>query len=293
MARTTKSNGAAVLDEAWALVAHDEPDIRKVFVTPALAEKLLTYNTGNRPFYEALCKEYMAEIESGNWRLTHQGVALSTLMVLQDGQHRLTAIVRTGKAQWMFVGVGMDPENFAVLDTGRVRRYKDVLSLAGYPDPLVLGSVARMVYLYTRRDFVSTFKVSNTEVLSLVEGDSDALSHAVSMGVKLEKATFLTRTAGAAGYYLIKKTNPAAPVNEFFLSLMSGEELHKGDPRLILRRVMANMHREKHRKNGPEQLAMMLKTWNAWVEGRTIQMLSWRKTEAMPKVTKFKRGGGE
>jgi hypothetical protein len=285
-----RKNGAAVLDEAWALVAHDEPDMRKVLVTPVLAEKLLTYNTGNRPFYENLCKEYMAEIEAGNWRLTHQGVALSVSMVLQDGQHRLTAIVRTGKEQWMFIAVGMADENFSVLDTGRVRRYKDVLSLAGYPDPLVLGSAARMVYLYTRRDFVSTFKVSNTEVLSLVESDPDAFRMAVSMGVKLEKETFCTRTAGAATFYLIRKNNAATPVNEFFASLITGEELHGGDPRLVFRRVMANMHRDKHRKNGPEQMAMLLKTWNAWVEGRKIQVLAWKRTEAMPRVTKFGKG---
>jgi hypothetical protein len=289
-AKMSARNGVSSsgLDDTWCLLAHPKPDIRLIVVTPALAEKLLSLNSHNRPFTKTLVAQYEADIENDQWKLTHQGVALDTTPALQDGQHRLQAIVNTGKAQPMYVAVGMDPANFAVIDVGRNRKFSDVLSMEGYTDTNNLGATARLVFLYLHRNFVSTHKVSNASVVELVGGDPKNFMLAMAMGRTLATNVMITRSAAGAGYYLIKRVNAATPVNEFFDSLVTGENLPTGDPRPKLRKVIATQARER-RRNGPEQLALLIKAWNAWAEGREVGVLSWRRTEQMPRVTRYER----
>lgn len=288
--RMASRNGSAGLEETWCLLAHTEPDMRLVTITPALAEKLLSLNTHNRPLNKTLVNQYKADIEAGSWRITHQGVALDTTPALQDGQHRLTAIFETGVAQPMMVAVGMDPGNFAYIDIGRNRKYSDVLALEGYTDTYALGATARLVYLYQHKDFISTHKVSNAQVMELVESDENGFTNAMTMGRRLQKGMLMTRTAAGAGYYVVRKVNPATMVNDFFEALITGEDIPHGDPRPRLVRAIANSQRSKMRRPGPEQLALLIKTWNAWAEGRSPDILAWRKAEPMPRVTRVDKG---
>ena len=283
----TKANDS--LDEAWCLVPHSEPDMRKVFISPALAEKLLSLNTHNRPLRKSIVAQYVSEIEEGRWVLTHQGVALDSTPALQDGQHRLTAIVETGQGQWMFVAVGMAPDNFAKVDTGLNRRYADVLAMGGFGDPFNLGASARLVFIYLNKDFNSSHKVTNAQVLELVSQDVDGFTISMQYGGRTSYGIFAVKSAASAAHYLIQRANNKAPVVEFFEGLIEGTGLPSGDPRLALRRLMANSFREGGRRSGGEHLALIIKTWNAWAEGKELRNLSWKKNEPMPRVTRYER----
>lgn len=287
-----RSNGVSSsnADEMWCLVPHPEPDIRLVLITPTLAEKLLGLNSANRPLNRRLVATYVEEINEGRWQLTHQGVALSTDSMLLDGQHRLHAIVETGKAQQMFVAVGMADSNFAVIDTGRNRKYSDVLSLQGYSDAWAMGSTARLIYLYLHKDFVGTYRVPNSEVVNTVQADEKLFLLSMNVGRQLYKNMSFNRSAGGAGYYIIRRTNSVAATTDFFDSLITGADMHSGDPRLALRRVVANMARSKGRSIGAEHLALLIKTWNSWCDGKNdVRHLSWRRTESMPRAARFER----
>ena len=277
------------LDEAWVLVPHSEPDVRVMTVSPALADKMLDTNHSNRKLRPSLVRSYVTEINEGRWQVTHQGAAMDTTASLQDGQHRLSAIKETGIPQKMMIAVGMPVESFAVIDTGLTRRYADTLFISGYSDPFNLGAAARLVWLYVNRDFTSTYKVSNQQVLELVNRDTDGFTISMHYGGRLNYGAFMTKSAGAAGHYLVQRVNAKTPVNEFFEGLVEGSGLPGGDPRLVLRRLLANQYRDAGRRFGPEQLAWLIKCWNAWVEGREIRNISWKKTEPMPQVGRYER----
>lgn len=78
-------------------------DVKKVDVTPDLAEKWLLKNTHNRKLYETVVDSYALDMKRGNWILNHQGICFDEDGVLLDGQHRLEAIKRSGKTVTMFV----------------------------------------------------------------------------------------------------------------------------------------------------------------------------------------------
>ena len=102
-----------------------------LLVTPALAIALLSRNPNNRPLSKCNLEFLKSELKSGQWKLTHQGIAIAQDGSLIDGQHRLQAIKETGISAELLVTEGIDGEVFSVLDTGKKRSGKDVLSTAG------------------------------------------------------------------------------------------------------------------------------------------------------------------
>ena len=98
-------------------------------ITPKQAEKYLQFNTHNRPLRNSLVMQYAKDMASGNWRLTHQGVAFNCDGTLLDGQHRLSAIVESGATVQMLVARGVDSRNQLVMDDHAKRSAGDALSL--------------------------------------------------------------------------------------------------------------------------------------------------------------------
>jgi len=100
-----------------------------VEVTPELAEQWLVYNRINRPARPDVVRQYVQLLESGLWKRTHQGIAFTREGVLLDGQHRLFAIIQTGKTVTMLVFINEPAENYEFIDCGRNRSNLDMLRL--------------------------------------------------------------------------------------------------------------------------------------------------------------------
>lgn len=280
-----------VLDEAWAIVAHDEEDYRKITVTPALAEKLLAMNTHNRPIRKRDVEEWKRKMSTGEYRPTHQGIAMDSNGVLQDGQHRLTAVMELEVPQTFWVAVGLPPDYFTIVDVGRNRNYSDVLALSGELNTVSLGSTVRMVWLYLNYDGMprgGVMKVTNAMVMEAFNADAGRFREAVRVGDDVKRSGYgLTRVAAGAGWYLIRRVNTLAKANEFFEGIISGVEIPAGDPRLILGRKLRNDNR---RAWGFEHLALLIKCWNMWATGaENVKVIMWRKDEKMPQVAKAER----
>ena len=73
-------------------------------VTPDKAKKWLAKNhPHNRSVSWNRVEAFVNDMVAGNWRLTHQGIAFDGDGYLIDGQHRLHAVVNSGKAIEMAV----------------------------------------------------------------------------------------------------------------------------------------------------------------------------------------------
>jgi len=98
-------------------------------ITPDLAAEFLKRNTGNRTIRKTAVVQYADDLRRGNWKLTHQGVAISPSGRLLDGQHRLSAIVQSGIAAQMVVALDVDEGAYTVIDRGKPRRLTDALGM--------------------------------------------------------------------------------------------------------------------------------------------------------------------
>jgi hypothetical protein len=98
-------------------------------VSPDIATELLKGNIGNRKLADRTVEVLARDMASGEWRLTHQCVAVSEAGTLIDGQHRLTAVVTSGTTVPMYVAYysGDDTAMALPIDLHRKRSHTDIL----------------------------------------------------------------------------------------------------------------------------------------------------------------------
>jgi hypothetical protein len=122
-------------------------------ITPAIAKQLLDNQEEthkNRSISRPVVRKYKRAIQAGDWKLTHQGIAIDSKGNILDGQHRLKAISEADKAVTMQVMRNAPSDNFDVIDIGRKRTAAHVLTCVGVErHASLIASVVRQYILYT------------------------------------------------------------------------------------------------------------------------------------------------
>lgn len=104
--------------------------IELVMMTPEKAKIYLDHNEGNRKLSDVFIAKLQRAILTDSWKATMSSpISVDTNGNLIDGQHRLTAIVRAGKAVPCYVVYGCDPMSKKFIDTGKSRTVKDVITM--------------------------------------------------------------------------------------------------------------------------------------------------------------------
>ena len=99
-------------------------------ITPEWAQFVLdTSNTDNRKLRRHWVNILADAINRGEWQITHQGIAFDKNGILLDGQHRLSAIVKSGKSVSLYVMTGLQPEAFKAIDAHAKRTMSDLTKL--------------------------------------------------------------------------------------------------------------------------------------------------------------------
>lgn len=125
-----------------------------MLVTPLMAAAWLQlHNKSNRDIKPSVVEQYSRDLQANRWPLTHQGVGFDWNGQLVDGQHRLTAIMRTGISAHMYVTTGLDPLVRSIVDIHSKRSVHDALMFAGrrvkcgtIPTNSVSGMWSRMLH---------------------------------------------------------------------------------------------------------------------------------------------------
>lgn len=103
---------------------------RLVTITPEMAERCLAKNENNRNIRQRHVDRLAEDIKSGNWYVTHQGIAFDEDGKLLDGQHRLLAIVKAGIPVQMMMTTGLKRDDvMSAIDVGSTRDIGDSLRL--------------------------------------------------------------------------------------------------------------------------------------------------------------------
>lgn len=79
-------------------------------ISPEEAQSYLNNNAKHRPIKEKKVNEYMGEMREGKWRLNGKTICFDSTGRLLNGQHRLSAVVRSGVPLTTVVVRGLDPE---------------------------------------------------------------------------------------------------------------------------------------------------------------------------------------
>jgi len=105
----------------------------------------LDTQANNRNLSPKTVTAYARDMKKGAWRFDGTPIRFNRSGNLIDGQHRLSAIIESGKTQKMVVMWNLANETQDVMDSGRSRNIGDTLKLHGYKNWTALGSSARML----------------------------------------------------------------------------------------------------------------------------------------------------
>lgn len=143
-------------------------------IDPDFAKMLLEANVRNRPISQPHVDALARDMLSGKFRLTHQGLACDSEGRLVDGQHRCTAIVKSGVTVRINVTYNVDPDAFHSIDVGiQPRSVAQIAGLMrGTKSTTVTVAAAKQIwFMLEGNDGVGTRnrKWTESEVFSLLD----------------------------------------------------------------------------------------------------------------------------
>jgi hypothetical protein len=133
-----------------------ESTMSMVLVTPEKAREWLKKNTNNRSVSSARVKSYSDIMRADDWTESNASIMIGKTGELFDGQHRLMAVVQSGKSVWMWVAVGVDEGARCNIDIGMPRRAAAWLQMNGVKNASCVATALRLILRYEQEDLNAT-----------------------------------------------------------------------------------------------------------------------------------------
>lgn len=266
------------------------PYVEITTVTPDIAKRLLEANDGNRPISEALVAEIVADIDHGFWVLNGETIIVSRDGKLNDGQHRLEAVARTGRPIQTAIMWGVPREARLTVDMGRQRTAGNFLAMNGVAHSTAAAAACKLLIQFNAGKYSTggaqakrgEAVITKADIRTYYNQNRKAVTAALGDTANNKFAKLVGVTAMAAGHVILHKTNNVEAV-VFYARLLDGANLKQGDPILFLReRLFAS---KKDHLRPPEKLELILRHWNSWRRGKKLSKAVQREG-AYPKVEK-------
>lgn len=255
-----------------------------VTITPELAGEMLErLNKRNRRMVSANCDFLEAAMQSGHFNNDYTPIRISVSGTLLDGQHRLSACVKSGVSIEQLVVWGIADDAFNTIDSNLVRRPRDLLHLHGLDwdvariVPGVINSL-RLVRAWERGAISggSAPRLSMDDTLHFLSENPSAPDR-IRMVTKL-KPPGLSVAMTVAGLWGAFGSHPSL-VLQFLEQVAIGTDLTKTDPAWHLRsRLIADSIQRTAKLSLYYRCALLIKAFNAFASQQTVTALRFNTT---------------
>lgn len=267
----------------------------KVEMTPQEAKKLLERNTVNRPIRKSKVAEYADDMLKGNWRYTGDSIKISRDGELLDGQHRLKAILISGKTVEIEMITGLEEDIFRHLDKGVKRTITDGLSIRGFKNTHNIAAIAKILMHHESFEDKKNFTIKAREMnfeLEEVEKYLDIHYDEIGYVYKQLKKTLIAKKCGSSSTFiaavaLCRRANEKKA--DEFIELLNKGSIVESCPVFQLKeklvwRNYANNAKSKD-KIRTEMFALTVKSFNYFVTNKTTKSFAWRNNGEYPEYT--------
>jgi hypothetical protein len=253
-------------------------------IDPAMAEQILDTRKKNRAISRSTVDLYTKFMREGHWVLNGQPIIFADNLLI-DGQHRLSACVKTGIPLEVLVVELGDSNAFKTLDQGKRRNGSDVLGIAGYTNTSVIYTALGILEKVKRGGTLgynqlgegARVAISNHEVED-VANKYPGLNSSATLAKTFYKSLKVKTGPIAALHYMLKQTESEVvsfddndkKSDEFMRILSTGLGLDKGNPILYFRNSLIKQMSD-HVKIPPHFIIRGgILTWNNWIKGKKI-----------------------
>lgn len=266
-------------------------EIRKI--TPELASEWLDERWGEqRSVRAAHVNRLAADMNAGRFKISPDAI-LRIKNKIANGQHRLEAVVQSGKAQSFLVMESSDEELYKIIDAGLKRTVAD--GLFGILFAKSIPSIARWVQAYNSQTIRASARggceagltgphfPTQCELIDYCRENHEVLSEAAGYVRPLyEKTWLLPLSIGAAIYALAATRDGYLEKAKSFLRVvyLEGGNTAAGD----LRNRLIGNRIGKGKLNAGYIFAITLKAFKSYCNGLRPGVLKWVKNEEFPSI---------
>lgn len=247
-------------------------------ITPDVAEAWLTHNHANRRIQNSAIDRYAHDMKTGRWVVGGSQIVFDLAGNLLDGQNRLHACIRAETPFMSLVTRGVDPLVQQVIDTGKPRSLADLLSWRGESNVHSLGASITLSWKWATGRIVGPIQPTRSEALQYLD-DNPSIREAVRRAGPVRATLMIPPSALATFLHqvaLIDYEDSEAFIN----NIKDGEGLASGDATLALRNWCINQVTKPGSSRRPSSvtyLALLVRAWNAWITGKSVAQLRWRR----------------
>lgn len=273
----------------------DEPAIIRMLITPDIAHAMEAYNTNNRKLSDSIVVKYAREMSEGRWKFNTDIIAFSKSGRLLNGQHRIRAVLMADTPILADVGFGYDDDAFDVIDIGKVRNMGDILHIAGFGaatkyETDLAASVRLLLDYRNLLEGKPVERESSPQVIQNVLMENIGLIDAINFVRGKKVVRLATPSIAALVFYFAAKTDKDKA--EQFIADISDPrgDVSAENPAMKFREAMMKNKYAKSKLSRYETLIMMIRAWNAYLEGRELKSLYGRQTPSGLTVPIFSQG---
>jgi hypothetical protein len=243
---------------------------QKIRVTVKLAKEWLETNEGNRNLREGHVAKLASDMADGKFLYTAEPIKFddSTPPQVIDGQHRLAAIIRSGKPQRMLIVTGIPRDHRKAMDQGAKRSVADNLRMdAGVVNSHQITAIARLLMRWMAGDARNASKQpSDMHVYDFVMTNHAELADAASYSGATRKLGGSPQAVGAVYFASLAKDSKVALT--FWEKVRTGANCTETDPALLLRNALHQLSRSPRMGSKPVlTLELCIRAWNLMREG--------------------------
>lgn len=237
-------------------------------ITPTKAKELLAANTHNRNVKDWHVANLASDMLQGRWReRTGESIKIGKNNVLLDGQHRLLAVIKAGKAIRFLIHEDLDDNIQEVLDTGVKRTSGDSLKLANIKNANNVAAIIKVVLSGLQSKSTASAGITNRTILEEYKKDPVFWDNVVANSVSwYSQLRALPPTLFGLCYVsVLRESKKPARAIEFFSGLASGKDTASSI--ISLRNKIINDRLSTKRLTSAAKIEVIRGGWNAYLSG--------------------------
>lgn len=253
-------------------------------ITPEMAQMYLNKNIGNRQLSKATVASYAQLMRDDLWEVNNDAICFNASGRLLNGQHRLSAVVESGKPIQFAVIRGLGDDSFVTMDNGKNRIAADAFYTFGIDNGAAIAPVVKRNIVLGQRAIainspsggnVARIKVSNKLILEEYYNHREKYNEITGIGRSLYKRSRLFSASdygGTMAYLIITLRHPQETAVSFFEEFTEKKPTTSNAVMLLRRRLMQDaISTSKLTANARQKL--LIKSWNAYVSGKEMKSL--------------------
>ena len=245
-------------------------------IGPQKAADFLLKNISNRRIDKTRVAKYVYEMTNGQWRFNGDAIRFDVNGNLIDGQHRLTAIIKTGRSFCFLVIKNIETDSKKTIDTGKGRTASDVLAMFSDVKPTeaatISAAISRLVLyekglsltsgggnaVFTGTSFVEEYYINHmSEIQDSLRFTSSITDH-YAMLIKRSDALFL---------HIIFSRISRSMADNFMYKIITGAGIDEKSNEFLVRGILTKRAMKTIKSSHEDIIYTVIKAWNRNIRG--------------------------